>query len=148
MTIQLLCFIDFMFEVFHALFTTKLKHVQKRISWTGFKTLFLDTILRLLMRNLMEITMLVEIYQSPVSVPENKRYHSTVAEFNIVTKSLLYCLMAPTFNGAFEEYYQFICELKKKVPDGSNENHWDLKESKRWFQPAARKRSLISIHCQ
>ena len=46
------------------------------------------------MRNLMEITMLVEIYYSPVSVPENKRYHSTVAEFNIVTKSLLYCLMA------------------------------------------------------
>ena len=69
------------------------------------------------MRNLMEITMLVEIYYSPVRVPENKRYHSTVAEFNIVTKTLLYCLMAPTFNGAFEEYYQFICELKKKVPD-------------------------------
>ena len=41
--------------------------------------------------------------------------------------------MAPTFNGTFEEYYQFIGKFKKKVPDGSNENHWDLKESKRWF---------------
>ena len=150
MTIQLLCFIDFIFEVFHALFTLKLNHVQKLISWTGFKTLFLDTILRLLMTNLMQITMRVEIYYSPVGVPEikKKRYRSTVAEFNIVTKTLLQCLMAPTFNGTFEEYYQFICNFKKKVPHGSNENHWDLKESKRWFQPAARKRSLISIHCQ
>ena len=41
------------------------------------------------MRNLMEITMRVEIYYSPVGVPENKRYHSTVAEFNIVSKTLL-----------------------------------------------------------
>ena len=42
----------------------------------------------------MEITRRVEIYYSPVGVPEKKkkkekRYHSTVAEFNIVTKMLL-----------------------------------------------------------
>ena len=37
----------------------------------------------------MEITMRVEIYYSPVVVPEKKRYHSTVAEFKMVTKTLL-----------------------------------------------------------
>ena len=40
----------------------------------------------------MEITRRVEIYYSPVGEPEKKkkkRYHSTVAEFNIVTKMLL-----------------------------------------------------------
>ena len=43
------------------------------------------------MTNLMQITMRVEIYYSPVGVPEikKKRYRSTVAEFNIVTKTLL-----------------------------------------------------------
>ena len=44
------------------------------------------------MTNLMQITMRVEIYYSPVGVPEikkQKRYRSTVAEFNIVTKTLL-----------------------------------------------------------
>ena len=100
------------------------------------------------MTNLMEITMRVEIYHSPVGVPEKKkRYHLTVAEFNIVAKTLLQSLMAPTFNGTFKEYYQFIGKIKKG-PDGSNENRWDLKESKKWFQPAARERSLISIHCK
>ena len=77
--------------------------------------------------------MRVEIYYSPVVVPEKKRYHSTVAEFKMVTKTLLQCLMAPTFNGTFEEYYQLICNFLKKVPDGSNENHWDLKESRDGF---------------
>lgn len=65
--------------------------------------------------------MRVEIYYSPVGVPGKERYHSIVAEFNIVTKTLLKCLIiAPTFNGTFEEYYQFIYSFFKKVPDGSN----------------------------
>ena len=80
------------------------------------------------MTNLMAITMRVEIYYSPVGEPGKK--DTTQLSLSL---TLLKCLMAPTFNGAFEEYYQFICELKKKVPDGSNENHWDPKESKRWF---------------
>ena len=37
----------------------------------------------------MEITMRVETYYSPVGVPEKKKNHSTVAEFKIVTKTLL-----------------------------------------------------------
>ena len=40
------------------------------------------------MTNLMEITMRVETYYSPVGAPEKKN-HSTVAEFKIVTKTLL-----------------------------------------------------------
>ena len=70
----------------------------------------------------------VEIYHSPVGVPEKKRYHSTIAEFNIVINTLLWCLMAPTFNGTFEEYCQYICKFKKKMFQmDHSENHWDLK---------------------
>ena len=61
------------------------------------------------MTNLMEITMRVEIYYSPVGVPGKK--DTTQLSLSL---TLLKCLMAPTFNGAFEEYYQFICEFKKK----------------------------------
>ena len=53
--------------------------------------------------------MRVKIYYSPVGVPGKK--DTTQLSLSL---TLLKCLMAPTFNGAFEEYYQFICELKKK----------------------------------
>ena len=56
--------------------------------------------------------MRVKIYYSPVGVPGKK--DTTQLSLSL---TLLKCLKAPTFNGAFEEYYQFICELKKKVPD-------------------------------